>query len=266
MDDLNEKLVQSLRETVQEIAETMLFIEITPKEQMMERCSLSGDASAVVGYSGAIKGSLRLCGPLAAVLKLGGALLGEDRDSMDMEMTDAFSEMGNMIAGGVQSRLEGDLGRIRLSPPVIISGTDHQVSSDHSFACISQVFELEGETFFAEVFFSETKAEEAALAMKEGSATNKALQSCGFSLAVQGFEGGDSGVSVASVVDEEMDTATKVLQLDEAVLAKTLQTILHPEINRAVERAAGEAVKEALPSLAERMVLEEIEKIKKDIP
>ncbi|MBF0609942.1 MAG: chemotaxis protein CheX, partial [Magnetococcales bacterium] len=127
---MQDKFLQAIRDAIQEIAETMLFVEIIPGESEHARCSLGADVSAVIGYSSSLKGSMRLAGPQKTVLKLAAALLGEERDVLDKEMEDAFSELANMIAGGVQTRVEGELGMIRMSPPVVISGKNHQVSSD----------------------------------------------------------------------------------------------------------------------------------------
>ncbi len=147
-----ERCIEVLREAVSEIAETMLFIEIGQGEAKHERADLSAEYSAVIGYSEAIQGSLHLSGSKSAVLKLASALLGEDRGDMDADMKDAFGEMANMVAGGVQSRLEAELGAIQMSPPVIISGQYSHDTVGLSVKCLSHLFDLEGETFCIEIF------------------------------------------------------------------------------------------------------------------
>ncbi|MBF0284730.1 MAG: chemotaxis protein CheX [Magnetococcales bacterium] len=240
------ELVTALREAIQEIAETMLFVEITPKQYDDQRCTLGADTSAVIGYSGALKGSMRLAGPLPSVMKLAGALLGEERDTLDKEMEDAFSEMANMIAGGVQTRLEGTVGTIRMSPPVVISGKNHQVSSDHSFQCVSHQFELDGEPFFTEVFYA------------FGDHPVDDPQKYGFSLAVPmprmpGME---------SVSDEA--EAASALAVDGAQLAAAVREAFAREIEGWAQETARDLVRKLLPDLAERLVREEIERIKRE--
>ncbi|MBF0157344.1 MAG: chemotaxis protein CheX [Magnetococcales bacterium] len=149
-----DRLLAALREAVQEIAETMLFMEIVPSGQGEGPCPLeSVFGSAIVGFSGGIEGSLRLAGPLPSILKLAGALAGEEREALDPELEDAFSELANMVAGGVQTRLETTLGSIAITPPVFISGEGHQVESKPGFTRVFQSFQLDENPLFAEVLF-----------------------------------------------------------------------------------------------------------------
>ena len=154
MSQLNpERCIEVLREAVTEIAETMLFVDIGQGEVNHNCAEITPEYSAVIGYGEAIQGSLHIFGPKSAVLKLSSALLGEVRDEMDAEMCDAFGEMANLVAGGVQGRLEGELGAISLSPPEIISNQSVHRRGEGSRSCISHPFYLEGEGFFIEIFF-----------------------------------------------------------------------------------------------------------------
>lgn len=242
-----DNIINALKEAVQEIAETMLGVEIQEVSAATERCTMGADSSAVIGYSGALRGSLRLAGPMTAVLKLAATLVGEERPTLDKEMEDAFAELSNMIAGGVQSRLEADIGMIRMSPPVVISGKNHQVSSDRSFSCISVQFELEGIPFFTEVFYT-----------IEHVAKDKETQGkYGFSLAVPmphaaGFGG------------EEGEGETRSQPVDGAVLAHAVKEAFSKEIGEWSQEVTREMVKRLLPELAERLVREEIERIKRE--
>ena len=242
-----EQLVTALREAIQEIAETMLFVEIIPLQHDDQRSTLGADTSAVIGYSGALKGSLRLAGPHPSVMKLAGALLGEERDSLDKEMEDAFSEMANMIAGGVQTRLEGTLGPIRMSPPVVISGRNHQVSSDHSFQCVSHQFELDGEPFFTEIFF----------AIGEQKQQYEDPQKYGFSLSVP--------MPKMAGMEQEGEAPTEVKPVDGAALAAAVREAFAREIQGWAHETARDLVRKMLPDIAERLVKQEIERIKQEV-
>ncbi|OSM04812.1 chemotaxis protein CheX [Magnetofaba australis] len=148
-----ETFLDAVRGAVQEIAETMLFLEIEAKESSHGKSEMPVDVSAILGYSGGLRGSVSLSGPESSVLKLASALLGEEREAFDAEMEDAYSELANMIAGGVQSRLESVFGSIKLSTPVIIRGKNHTVTSDHAFECVNHAFALEGDGFCVNVFY-----------------------------------------------------------------------------------------------------------------
>lgn len=248
--------LQAVRDAIQEIAETMLFVEIAPGPAGSDRCTMGADVSAVIGYSGAIKGSLRLAGPMPSVLKLASALLGEERDSLDKEMEDGFSEMANMIAGGVQSRLEATVGTIRMSPPVVISGRNHQVSSDRSFHCASHQFELDGEPFFTEIYYSEEPVPAHAGDKYGFSLTIPMPHAAGFSESVG--EGGEIGPSY------EAEPAVKTILLDEAALAKAVKEAFASEVTSWSQEVTQHMVRELLPALAEQLVRAEIERIKRE--
>ncbi|MEG3638962.1 chemotaxis protein CheX [Magnetococcus sp. PR-3] len=148
-----ERFLGALREAVQEIAETMLFTEVQQGEWRKGNSPLTVAYSAVLGYSESLKGSFALSAPEGGAIALAGALLGEEREQMDDEMEDAFCEMANMMAGGMQSRLEAQLGPVKLSTPVVIQGEGHKVRSEKHYACVSQDFILNGLAFCVHIFY-----------------------------------------------------------------------------------------------------------------
>ncbi|MBF0159425.1 MAG: chemotaxis protein CheX [Magnetococcales bacterium] len=148
-------IVTALQQAVAEIASTALAVEVTAGSYEPQRSQLTSDYTAVISYSGALDGSFCLSGSLAAVALLASALLAEEspRDAMDAEMQDAFSELCNMMAGGVQSRLEATLGTIHMSTPVLIAGPNHQIFGDPSSSCLNHQFTIAGQLFFVEIFY-----------------------------------------------------------------------------------------------------------------
>ena len=152
-----ERCMELLRETVAEIAETMLFIEIVPGEAMPAAAVDPSGYRAIIGYSGAIEGSLQVSGSKSSVLKLASSLLGEVRDEMDAEMRDAFGELGNLIAGGVQSRLDAEVGVINMSPPSLLDMQTTSQELEPAHACVSHRFVLDGESFFVEIFYDSAR-------------------------------------------------------------------------------------------------------------
>lgn len=151
---MKDALLNALTEAVSEIAETMLFVEIIAGEVQIQGELQLADISAVVGYSGGLNGGLRLGGAVAVALKVAGALLGEQREAMDPELQDAFGEMANMIAGGVQTRVEGVFGAISMTPPMVVEGRNHQIAGQHSSHCVCRHFEMDGSCFFCEIYFA----------------------------------------------------------------------------------------------------------------
>ncbi|NGZ29533.1 MAG: chemotaxis protein CheX [Magnetococcales bacterium] len=150
---MQEKLLDATKEAVTEIASTMLFMEVAPTNNGSGTCPVVSDFSAVVGYSGAVQGSVRLAGSIPAALKLASGLMGEDQGDLSDDAKDAFAELCNMVAGGVQTRVSPSVGQINLTPPVVVSGSNHHVSGKSGETVIYQIFDCEGMQFFVEIMY-----------------------------------------------------------------------------------------------------------------
>ncbi|MEO5377568.1 MAG: chemotaxis protein CheX [Magnetococcus sp. DMHC-6] len=150
-----DRIIFGMQESVAELAKTMLGVEISPKKNWLEACHIEADASAIIGFSGALQGNLRLAGIENSVIKLAETLLGEPRDTLDEDIQDAFCELANMITGGVQRRIETNIGHIFITPPVFISGKGHRVTGEHGYQCVSQLFDLDDAMFFVEVRYKQ---------------------------------------------------------------------------------------------------------------
>ncbi|MBF0622245.1 MAG: chemotaxis protein CheX [Magnetococcales bacterium] len=251
-----ERFIVSLREAIQEICETMLFVEVIPGESALTQSPLTGDYSAVIGYSGNLKGSMRLAGPEEAVLKLAGALLGEERGNFDLEMNDAYSEVANMVAGGVQTRVEDWLGPIRMSPPVVVTGRDHRVASDRSFLCVSHLFEISGIPFFTEIYYAQESLDNAEIRRNNPDAAPRLDDEDDTAVTINLNDGRDVGASGGSVSVSALTDSGK--------LHKAVRSAIEPELQSVMEATARDHVQEVLPEIAEKLVREEIERIKKE--
>lgn len=254
---MQDKFLHAMKEAIQEIAETMLFVDIIPGLTEYARCTVGADVSAVIGYSSALKGSMRLAGPQATVLKLAAALLGEERDTLDKEMEDGFSELANMIAGGVQTRVEGDLGTIRMSPPVVISGKNHQVSSDRSFICVSHQFELDGMPFFTELYYSQEK-------LADKSEDEGKDRRYGFSLSLPIAAMSMGGEEETLAAPQTTDPPLKTIPLDTDAFAAAVRAAFTRQVEGWSREITQEMVRQMLPNMAEKLVRMEIERIKRE--
>jgi len=116
--------------TVAEIFGMMLGLEI----EVVETSDLGPDTpesderTAVVGFSGAMRGSchIRMTAQGArsvASAMLGGARIIEGEDSIN----DALGELCNMLAGGWKNDTPGLSSECALSPPTVISGLNYRV-------------------------------------------------------------------------------------------------------------------------------------------
>ncbi len=257
-----QRFITVLQEAVQEIAETMLFMEVTQGAHSTSCADLPEEYCAVIAYSGAVEGSLRLGGPKSAALKLGGALLGEERDEMDADMMDAFGEMGNMIAGGVQTRLEAEWGAIQISPPEVRESDGTHVQCDHALSCVSHLFELEGVPFFAEIFYqapaeeaseaSGARTDDAPAVETDGDGTSEVVEA----VASHNLEGKADGEETPDGAGENAAT------LDPQATGAMLREMMSDPLQETARQVVREEVKSRLPDVAERIVREEIERLK----
>ncbi|MEO5365398.1 MAG: chemotaxis protein CheX [Magnetococcus sp. WYHC-3] len=143
-----------LNSAVREVADTLPGVVLQAEGARAVPSDGTADLSALVGMSGGVRGCLRLAGERAAILRLAAALLGETRDRWDDELEDAFAELANLVAGGLQGRLEPSLGAIRLTPPSVILGRGQRVFGPREWQCAAHGFSLSGPQFFTEFHYS----------------------------------------------------------------------------------------------------------------
>ncbi|MBF0142951.1 MAG: chemotaxis protein CheX [Magnetococcales bacterium] len=146
-------------ESVHDVFLAFLFMEAKagpvvtkPEEEIYN--PPNAEATAVVNFSGGIHGGVHLASPRHVALKLAGALAGEEfQEITDREAGDGFGELGNMVAGGLQTKLGERFGVINLTPPTIISGNDYRMQYKSNFNSVKQYFLSDAGPFFVEFFF-----------------------------------------------------------------------------------------------------------------
>lgn len=160
MNEMQTRLAGLIVESVQEIFSAYLFLEVVSgpaKAKPVEDPYSPPDAEvlAIVGYKGGLNGGMHLASPEHVACQLSGAFAGVELDSMDGEGIDAFGELANLVAGGVQTRLmEGHgFGEITLTPPLVsVKGETHANYRD-DLQSVQQYFKFAGGLLFAECFY-----------------------------------------------------------------------------------------------------------------
>jgi chemotaxis protein CheX len=133
-------------ETVVEIFKMMFGLDIAPAELPSSDLPPSelDERTALVGFSGAMRGScqVRICAQAAksiASAMLGGMPIEDDDDSID----DALGELCNMLAGGWKNRIPALSSECALSPPTVISGRDYKVHMHKPSLQLTRIYEFE---------------------------------------------------------------------------------------------------------------------------
>jgi chemotaxis protein CheX len=111
------------------------------------RTSESDERTAVVGFSGALRGScqIRMTSQAArsiASAMLGGAPIEEGDDSIN----DALGELCNMLAGGWKNDVPELSSECALSPPTVISGQNYKVHMIKPSVKVSRTYQFDVHT------------------------------------------------------------------------------------------------------------------------
>ena len=104
------------------------------------------ERTAIVGFSGTMRGSFQVRINSSAVRAIASAMLDgapveDDDDSTD----DALGEICNMIAGGWKNAIPV-FSECALAPPTVISGRNYKVRFHKPSALLSRVYKFNGHT------------------------------------------------------------------------------------------------------------------------
>ncbi|MBF0422298.1 MAG: chemotaxis protein CheX [Magnetococcales bacterium] len=160
MREFQSKVAGLIVESVQEIFSAYLFMDAQPGPVRMSPGGEiyrppNTEVLAMVGYSGSLMGGMHLAAPDYVACKLSGAFAGIELETLDADGSDAFGELANLVAGGVQTRLmeAHGFGEITLTPPTVsIQGQMDFVYRD-DLEYVQQYFKFAGGLMFAECFF-----------------------------------------------------------------------------------------------------------------
>jgi chemotaxis protein CheX len=111
--------------------------------------SVQADVTAVVGFSGAINGSIHLRCPLVVALRLSSSMAGKPFDELKGGASDALGELVNLVANGVKSNLS-DRGHIYLTPSMVMSGAQFGLGDQSLPERVQQTFQVDEDLFCVE--------------------------------------------------------------------------------------------------------------------
>nr|CRH05776.1 Putative protein with type IV pilus assembly PilZ domain and CheC-like family domain [Candidatus Magnetococcus massalia] len=112
------------------------------------------EATAVVNFNGAFNGGVHFSAPLYVALNFATTFAGEPVEKInDPIAVDAFGELANMIAGGVQTRLSVEFENINLTPPTVVFGQNYGIIYQSNLHSVKQYFKADIGPFFVECFF-----------------------------------------------------------------------------------------------------------------
>ena len=126
---------------------------VTPtagKPYVKKNLRASGDISAIVGITGAHRGTISLTFSRSCAVHLVKAMLGDDISDIIQDTSDAVGEITNMVSGQARAGL-AEMGIIlQGSTPSIILGDNHTLAHVSSSPIIAIPFSTESGSFTLE--------------------------------------------------------------------------------------------------------------------
>jgi chemotaxis protein CheX len=108
----------------------------------------SDERTAVVGFSGAMRGSCQVRMTSKAAQSIASAMLGgAPIDEGDDSINDALGELCNMLAGGWKNDTPGLSSECALSPPTVITGRNYKVHTIKPSVKVSRAYQFDVHTF-----------------------------------------------------------------------------------------------------------------------
>lgn len=160
---LKSQLEEYITDSVKDVFIAFLSIDVTPGPYV-ERPEFDNyeppdtDVTGIVLFNGALEGGVHVACPLHFSVKAAGAMLGEAglelADTQPEEVWDAFGEITNQIAGGVQTRMLSSFDDIHLTPPNVVVGPNLRINYSKNFSSVRKFFKTPFGPFFVECFFA----------------------------------------------------------------------------------------------------------------
>lgn len=126
-DFLSQISIDRADETVFEVFASMLGMSVTVVAPPLPEIGMGDERTAIVGYSGSMRGCCEVQLNEQAATVVATAMLGSpdgiDPDALD----DAVGEIANMIAGGWKDRVPELSSHCAISPPTVITGRAYKV-------------------------------------------------------------------------------------------------------------------------------------------
>lgn len=130
-------------DVVTEIFKMMFGLDITTADSSIADPIACGvdERTAVVGFSGVMRGSCQIRMTSIAATSIASAMLGGDSVGEDDDcVNDALGELCNMLAGGWKNDTPGLSSECVLSPPTVISGRNYKVHASKPSLKVSRTY------------------------------------------------------------------------------------------------------------------------------
>lgn len=149
------EFAKKIAETTEEIFNTMIFMDISAEEPLMQgKQAIGCHISSMIGLSGGFSAMLNIHCPEAIGLGIAGAMLGMELEDVDADVKDALGEIANMVAGGLKERFAAENIDLALAIPTTVSGKSYTIASPTKSNRVIIPFSIEAGQFFVEIKYN----------------------------------------------------------------------------------------------------------------
>jgi len=127
MPELAELMKQALIDSVKDCFKTTLNIDLIDNDKI-NLPTVERGIICSIGFAGKLEGSLSAVIVDTFACKVVGLMLGMEFPELTSDVKDGFGEMGNIMAGGLKTRVSGAGFDFNISIPTIIVGEDLNIS------------------------------------------------------------------------------------------------------------------------------------------
>ncbi len=125
---MDKKFIDAFLEGTVDVIKTMAFTETKAGTPYMKDSNVaSGDISGIIGFTGAVRGSLALSFSETCILRIVSNMLGEEMTSLNHDIEDAVGEITNMASGGGRKILAYNGLNITAAIPTVVLGRNHSI-------------------------------------------------------------------------------------------------------------------------------------------
>ncbi len=149
------KLINPFLVASMHVLKTMAGIDARAGKPFLKKDNQAmGDVSAIIGITGAARGSMALVFTEECIKGIASNLLGEVFTKLNNEVTDAVGELTNMICGDARRRLSEEGFTLQAGIPTIVSGKNHAIVHIADGPRLAVPFETDLGSFMVEVAFA----------------------------------------------------------------------------------------------------------------
>jgi chemotaxis protein CheX len=148
------RLINPFLVAAMHVLKTMADIDARPGKPFLKKDNKAlGDVSAIMGITGAAKGSMALVFSEKCIKGIASNLLGEVFNHLNREVKDAVGELTNMICGDARRRLSEEGFILQAGIPTIVAGAGHSIMHITDGPHLAVPFETDHGSFIIEVAF-----------------------------------------------------------------------------------------------------------------